>query len=172
MRLVTACVLLGLAAAPASLAAQDRARPEQFQALLRCRAETDDAARLRCFDHAAATLEQAAETGAIVVNTRADVREARRSLFGFVIPRFLRGSDEEEEEAEEFRELRTTVRAARESGFQRLTIDLTEGGRWQTIDTVSDAPPRPGDAVLIRRNAIGYMMLIRGIRPTRVRRIE
>ena len=47
-----------------------------------CQKISDDAARLRCFDRAAANLIAASKAGDIVVVDREKMRSARRSLFG------------------------------------------------------------------------------------------
>jgi hypothetical protein len=146
--------------------------PAEYRAVIACRAETSEAARLACFDQAVAALDQAASRGAIVVNSQQELREARRSLFGFTIPRFLGGGNGGEEE--EVREIRSTVRSAGETGFQKLIITLEEGGRWQTIDGHRGfGAPRVGAPVTIRRNAFGgYMLTTPGLQPLRARRID
>ena len=76
-RQATSCSLALLlrpaSAAAAAAASRERRqqRPEAFEALVRCRAITEDAARLHCFDAAAAALQAAAERRDVVVVDRA-----------------------------------------------------------------------------------------------------
>ena len=88
MRLLVmaAAAILAPAAAAAAKGPKSLQRPEAFEALVRCRALTDDAARLRCFDSAAATLQQQAENRDLVVVDRKQIQETKRSLFGLDIP--------------------------------------------------------------------------------------
>jgi hypothetical protein len=44
-------------------------------------------ARLQCFEEATASLEQATDSGEVVVVDRAQIRESRRRLFGISLPR-------------------------------------------------------------------------------------
>ena len=152
---------------------QDRQpEPAQYRALVACRSQTDEAARLRCYDQAVAALEQAASRGDILLTGREEVRAARRSLFGFAVPRFLRGRDEAEEP--EITELETTIVSARETGFQEFILVLAEGGRWQTTEASRGArTPRPGTAVRLRRSPVGgYFVKLPGVQWLRARRIE
>jgi hypothetical protein len=151
--------------------AQSGSQPEPYRALLECRSRTDDAARLRCLDAALAAMETARGRGDVLVSSRAETVAARRSLFGFTVPQFLRG-DGQNDEREEIKELKTTVRSARDTGFMKYSLDLAEGGSWQTTDPHKGAPPpRTGTSVTIRRSALGsYFVHIPGQSPLRARR--
>lgn len=177
--LLLVAALLGLAS-PAFAQRGDRRqdqRPESFEALVHCRAIAEDAARLRCFDTAAAALEQAAERRDIVVVDRNQVRETRRRLFGFALPAIRLfgggGGDEGRGSAdEEVREIHGIASTASERGG-RLTVTLEEGAVWTQID---DQPlaiwPRRGTAIVIRRGILGnFMMEVAGQPGIRVRRI-
>ncbi len=151
--------------------AQPGRQPDQYRALLECRSRADDAARLRCLDAAVAALEAARTKGDVLVNSRAEALQAQRSLFGFAIPRFLRGGGNNAER-DEIKELKTTVKAARDSGFMRYSLDLAEGGAWQTTDVHNGAPPpRAGTAVTVKRTPFGgYLIDIPGQKLLRARR--
>ncbi|HYD37440.1 MAG TPA: hypothetical protein VEA60_07490, partial [Allosphingosinicella sp.] len=89
MRIWVMAVAAAALVAPAALPAKTekpRPRPEAFEALVRCRALTDDAERLRCFDAASATLQQQAEARELVVVDRKQIQETKRGLFGLDIP--------------------------------------------------------------------------------------
>ena len=169
-----------LAAAAAALAApaaaQQRSaapqRPELFEALMRCRTVTDSAARLQCFDTAAANLQQAAERRDVVVVDRAQVRENRRRLFGLPLPDlggiFGGGGDGEDE----VDHIESTVASAQQGGMGRWVITLEDGSTWaQTDDLIVAGRPRRGNRVRVERGALGsFRMRINGQPAIRVRR--
>jgi hypothetical protein len=168
--------LLTLPAASGA-AAQDRGespqRPELFEALVRCRTVTDDAARLQCFDTATAALQAAAERREVVVVDRQQVRESRRRLFGLALPRLpIFGGGGEDDEAEEISSIESPIVAAHQVGYGRWVVRLEDGSTWaQTDDTPIAARPRAGQTVRVNRGALGsYMMRVNGQPGVRVRR--
>src|SRR5687767_9324697 len=125
MRLVVMAVAAAALAVPAALPAQKgrpQQRPEAFEALVRCRALTDDSARLKCFDQAAATLQQAAENRDVVVVDRKQIREAKRGLFGLDIPDFNPFGGGGDDGVEEIKSIESTVRSAHTDGDGRWVI--------------------------------------------------
>lgn len=173
-------ILVATAAAfAAPAAAQQRAaaeqRPELFEALMRCRTVTDSAARLQCFDSAAANLQQAAERRDVVVVDRAQVRESRRRLFGLPIPDLGGifgggGNDDEDEDDVDF--IESTVASAQQGAMGRWVLTLEDGSTWaQTDDLLVAARPRRGHRVRVERGALGsFRMRINGQPAIRVRR--
>jgi hypothetical protein len=147
------------------------ARPEAFEALVKCRAIAEDAARLRCFDQAAAALEQAAARRDVVIVDRAQVRQTRRTLFGLELPRlpFFGGGDDK---GEEISSIDGVVASAFQNGNGQWVVRLEEGGTWaQTDDTPISVWPKAGNKVVIHRAALGsYMMRVNGQPGVRVRR--
>ena len=144
--------------------------PQAFEALVKCRAIAEDAARLRCFDQAAAALQQATENRDIVMIDREQVRETRRSLFGIEGLRlpFFGGGDEK---GEDVTQLDGVVASARDMGGRWL-VHLEDGSTWlQVDDNVIALWPKAGQKVLIKRAALGsYMMRVNGQPGVRVRR--
>ena len=143
--------------------------PQAFEALVKCRAITEDAARLRCFDQAAAALQQATESRDIVMIDREQVRQTRRSLFGIEglrLPFFGHG-----DEKDEVSQLDGVIASARDMGG-RWMIHLEDGSTWtQVDDNVIAIWPKAGQKVLIKRAALGsYMMRVNGQPGVRVRR--
>jgi hypothetical protein len=170
-------ILLVAAGAAGAVSAKDPPkvdprRPDVFEALLRCRATQDDAARLACFDAAAANFESAAQKREVVVIDRKQVRETKRTLFGLDIPKlpFFGGGDGHEED--EVASIEDVVATAIQDGDGRWIVRLQEGGTWHQIDNSPMAlRPRPGWKVRIKRGALGsYMMSINNQRGVRVRR--
>jgi hypothetical protein len=169
-------IAAALAALPAAAEAQGQrapaARPEAFEALVRCRAIADAAARLSCFDSAAANLQQAAERRDLVVVDREQVRENRRRLFGLPIPGLgglLGGGDDDEEEVNF---IESPVASATQGGDGRWVVRLQDGSIWvQTDNLTIVGRPRPGQRVRVERAALGsYRMRVNGQPAVRVRR--
>ena len=162
----------------AAHAEDDFSVPSVYTDLVACRAMTDDAARLACFDAKTAALQSATDSSQIVIVDREEVREAERGLFGLRLPRirlFGGGGDDDGEEEQHVDRIETTVTAA--SGGQRgrpWILRLGDGSLWTQIDSVVlPLAPRPGTAIVIHRAALGsYRAVIQGMRPLRVRRVE
>lgn len=143
--------------------------------LTRCRAIAADDQRLRCFDEAAAALEAAVKAKEIRVVDRQDIRKARRSLFGFALPRIplLGGDDEDEATQREFQELNTTLASVRRLPSERMELRLAaDDGIWATTDPMP-FPPKPGRKVRIRKGSLGnYFINIEGERSVRGIRVR
>ncbi|MBO9379415.1 hypothetical protein GG804_21815 [Sphingomonas histidinilytica] len=160
--------------APAS-AEKTHERPELFRNLLNCRAITDNAARLACYDQSASALEQAEAKKDLVVVDRKEIRETRKSLFGFTLPKiglFGGGDKEEGDDKDAITELQSSVQAARMIGGGNWSLSLVDGGTWETMSALNDAP-RSGDKVRIKKASLGSYLGQVGInRGVRFRRVE
>lgn len=173
----------GVSAPAAAQSGRDRAgqappRPESFEALIRCRAITEDAARLACFDQAAAALQTAQERREVVVVDRQQVREGRRRLFGLALPRipiFGGGDDDEDDnDADRIRTVEGTISAVAQTGFGQWQLTLEDGAVWvQTDNNTLALRPRVGQRVVINRAAMGsFMMRVSNQPGIRVRRVR
>ncbi|MEA3002088.1 MAG: hypothetical protein QOH81_876 [Sphingomonadales bacterium] len=169
--LMAAGLIVAAAAAAARPAAPAPARPEAFEALVKCRAIAEDAARLRCFDQASGALEQAAARRDVVIIDRAQVRQTKRTLFGLELPRlpFFGGGDDK---AEEVTQIDGVIGSAFQNGNGKWVVRLEEGGTWaQTDDSPVAIWPKAGQKVVIKRAAMGsYMMRINGQPGVRAKR--
>ena len=174
-------VILLLAGAPAlALAQRGRdappPRPESFEALVRCRAITEAAARLACFDSAVAALQAAQERRDVVVVDRQQVREGRRRLFGLALPRIpiFGGGDDDENDQDAVRSLESTITAVTQAGYGQYQVTLADNSVWlQTDNNMMAVPPRSGHRVVINRGALGsFMMRVNNQPGIRVRRVR
>lgn len=159
---------------PGAVSAQ-RAAPasSHIAALERCRAIADSGQRLACFDGAAAALIGASKRGDATIVDRSEVRQVRRSLFGFAMPKlpFFRGDDSASEAAEM---LETRITSARPIGYGRFRITLADGNAvWETTESYSTFdPPRAGQPIKLRRGALGrYTLSINGQRGVTGKRV-
>lgn len=149
---------LAAAPAPAGLAANGRA--QVIQRVADCRKVTDSAARLACYDEAAAGLEQAEAKGDIVVVDREQARKVRRQAFGFTLPSLA--MFEKGEKQEDIESTTGSVASFRQNKAHRWVIELEDGATWTQVDaTELFANPKVGDPVRIKKGLIGsYMMMI------------
>jgi hypothetical protein len=131
------------------------------QALAACMADTDDAARLACYDKAARSLVEAEKTGDVVVVDQAQVKEVKRQSFGFNInlgPLFDHPGKHEQVD-----ELTSTIASAHLSADGKWIISTAEGQVWRQIDTeVLPETPKAGDKVVMRRGMLGSFFLTVG----------
>lgn len=162
-RILGAALLL-VAAVPAVAVAQTTARPRQLSAIDACRAITADTARLACFDREAAALLAATASGQVSVVDRADMKAARRSLFGFSLPRlpFFSGDKSAEDEVDQ---IESTIRSVQPIEDGRYRMTLADGDAvWETTESpMRLAMPRRGDKIVIKKASLGsYFLRIGG----------
>jgi hypothetical protein len=169
--------LVMAAAALAAAGAQpapNEGRPAALSALLQCRGITDEAARLACFDNAAAAFETARVRGDVLVVDRQQVRRTRRRLFGLALPDFnIFGGGERAEDQPQSVEGEIGG-VSYDGGRGGWVLTLRDGAVWaQTDNTTLAVEPRPGHRVVIKRGALGsYMMQVNRQPGIRVRRVR
>ena len=169
--LIVAGVLAGLAtplaAAPRPVAV--------LQKLAECRTIVADAARLACFDAAAAAVGEATARNDIVVLDREAVRETRKGLFGFSLPKLPffgeRDAKDRAEAREVIDEIDGVAAAVRGFGYNQFRIVLEDGAVWSTTEAMTYDTPRVGSKVHIKRAALGsYLLKVDGGRSVKAKR--
>lgn len=172
-----------------------------MSAVYTCQAETDDMARLACFDRTVSTLRAANASGDLVALSRDEVETVERDAFGFNMPslprlRNLFGSSDETKPAkvadaparddsaakpsDETTIDRVTLQVDRweTSNQGRYRFHLTNGQIWVQSDTDRLRRPRKNDdgvvEVEIRKAALGtFLLKVNGSGPSiRVQRLE
>lgn len=166
----TTLLMAVMAAVPAA-ASTDKppAGSDLFDKLLECRTIVEDGKRLACYDSQAATAAAAQKKGDVVVLSKQELRDTRRSLFGFVLPKFsLRGLRMDEPDIDR---VDTTVRAVRSVGYYwSITLD-GEAGTWETTESI-DVRPKPGDRAKIKKGLVGgFLGTIGSSNLVRMRRV-
>lgn len=149
-----------------------QSRPPVFEELVNCRTVADPTARLACYDDKVAAIDEAEKKDELVLADKASMKEARKGLFGFSIPKLkIFGNDGKEEE--DF-ELVAKIDSAYMANYGKWTIVLDDGARWTQIDTsVLRKNPKPGMEVKIRTAAMGsYFANIDGQRAIRMKRVN
>jgi hypothetical protein len=170
------CVILLHSGVNSAANAADKAappRPEVFQKLVDCKALTDSAARLACYDARVAEIDAAERNADVVVVDRAQVKKANRGLFGLGLPKFgaLFGRDNEKDE--EVSEIEAKIKSASVDRAGNWTLTLDDGARWVQIVPKSINDPRPGQSVTIKRATMGsYMARVENRAAIRVKRVN
>ena len=138
--------LVGLAS-PAL--AQDDS-PGYLDRLATCRSIEEPDARLACYDREVGAVVAASEEGEVRLVDREEVRQTKRKLFGFTIPKGLFGSDDKED----MDLLETTLTRV---GY---LITTEEGSVWQISNPpMRFNPPKSGQAVVFKRAALGSFFI-------------
>lgn len=163
--------LIATALAAPALAADEP--PAAIQALGKCRAITDNAQRLACYDREAGALIQSVEKKETVILDQQEVRKTRRSLFGFSLPklRIFGGGHEEEKEEAEFSQIEAPIKTVKPIGYGKFRFTLDEGAVWETTEGIN-AFPKPGQKVVIKKGALGsYFIRFEGTRSVKGMRV-
>lgn len=145
---------------------------DALASLAACRAIGDPASKLACYDSTVGNLLKAREAGDVQVVNRSELREVRRNLFGFGLPKlpFFKGDQSQSEEADR---LDTRITSWRSLGYGKYRIVVEGGAVWETTES-SEAidPPSTGQPIGIRKGSLGsYVVRINNQRGVRGRRI-
>jgi hypothetical protein len=168
--LIIAAMAFGTAA---SAAPTPPSLPTELQGLASCRAMTDNAARLACYDAATAHLEAAVNKHDVVVLNRQDMQATRRGLFGFTLPKTsLFGRSGSDNSRDDVSEIDATATAVSSLGYGMWRMRLDDGALWETTEAVEWNGPHNGSKIHLKRGTLGnYFMTIDGSRAVRSRRI-
>lgn len=170
LRLILALFALAPAGAAFAQTPPSQPRPEVLDRVVACRQVTAEAARLACYDAAVGSLDQAQRQGDVLIVDRGQVREARRQLFGFSVPKVT--LFDRDEQAEAMDSIETTLVRAGQFAEGKWVFTLADESVWRQVDSERvNFRNRPGEAVRIRRAALGsYLMTVGSSRAVRVRR--
>lgn len=146
--------------------------PALYTKLTECRVIADGAARLKCYDDAAAALDQAVSRKDVILVDKQQVQKSRRTLFGLPLPNFNLFGDDDGPEEEKLTQIDSTIQGVSANG-DGWRITIAEGSTWQQIDGMTLAlAPKAGMAVTVKRGALGsYKMSVRKQPPIKVKRI-
>ena len=156
-----------------AIAADDKdSSADHLAALRACKAQADPAARLACYDAAAAEVIAATDGGQLKIIDQAEIRRTRRGLFGFSLPDLgLFGGGDDEPDMDM---LETSITSVRYTGDDAFLFKTKEGATWQVLN----APSRlrevhSGDTVVFKKAAMGsYFIRIDGQLGVKGKRVE
>lgn len=173
-RRVPVALLLACGLVAGTAQAQDEAAPgsaEYLDRLKACQQVAEDGARLACFDAAVGRIITASDAGDVQVIDREDVRQTRRSLFGFSLPNLgILGSNEEATD-ELFT---TTIASVRYTGRSSARVTTAEGAVWEMNNIPSNRRDfEAGDTVEFKEASLGfYFLRIDGQTGVKGRRVQ
>jgi DNA primase large subunit len=154
----TAVVLVLTAFSVAAIAGKDAdapARIASIEKLSACRAITDGAARLACFDREVAAFDTAVRDRKVAVIDQEDMRKTRRTLFGIALPRVKLFGDAEDG-TPEIKEVTATIKATSQGEGGRIVFTLEDGAIWaQTDDYPVFYSVNAGQKVTLKRASFG-----------------
>lgn len=161
-----------LCAASASAADRMEPRPALLQQLVDCRAQADAALRLACYDAQVAAIDDAESKKELVVVDKAQMKQARKSLFGFSLPKIsLFGGGDDAAEEDDMKLLETTIASARRMNDGNWRIELADGVFWRQMEAKDIFAPKAGDKIKIRRASMGsYLASINSRSAFRIKR--
>lgn len=174
---LAACAAIALCTvSTASLAQESKsAESAELADLRQCRAITDAAARLACFDAASARIVAAVDEGELRFVDKEAIKQTRRRLFGFALPDIgLFGGGKDDAEEERITVLETSITRVESGGNGEWVFATPEGAVWQ----IRNAPfrfraPKVGDKVVLKEASLGsYFIRVNdqiGVKGLRVR---
>lgn len=183
MRIVLAS--LAFIALAGSVAAQEQAAPTPnvLDQVYGCRAITDEAQRLACYDGAVGRLQEAQNTGNLVAVDRGQAQEMDRDAFGFSLPSLSRifggggggGNNSASASTPRFERvdnIQMQIASVTHRRNMPSTFRMTNGQVWVQIDDEVARNVREGGSVTIERASMGsYLMRVEAGGPAiRVRR--
>lgn len=180
VRIGFAGALALLLAVPAHADDDEDQRPTAavVQQLYDCRAITDPTERLACYDRQVAALAAAEGARDVRIVDRAQVREARRGLFGFSLNlgNIFGGDDDAEEEtadADAITSLDAVIAGLSTDSTGRRLFILDNDQQWVQTEGGRGRSPRVGMPITIRRAALGsYTATVDGRPAVRVMRVR
>ena len=165
-------VLMAAAAAALSVVALAADKPAAatraavLQAIVSCRAMTDTAARLACYDSAAAKLDEAEASGQVVVIDREQARRVRKEVFGLQLPSLDIFSAANGKGAkalapeDDVDRITATVTKAWHGPDGHWMVQLDTGAVWRQFDAEDLAiDPHTGSKAVIKKGALGSFFL-------------
>lgn len=170
-------ITCAIAASILTTAAAGRTPPRKenspvFDNLLACRGIGDAAARVACYDTAVAALQEARDKKEVVVLDREGVKQAKRSIFGFSLPKLklFGGSDKDEPEVTE---ITSTLSEVKPASYGLYFYALEDGSVWQTTEPQGASEPRRGQSITIKAGMLGsYISHVGKDRGVKVKRIR
>ena len=149
--------LATLPAAPAIAKDKPAAPPAVYQAVVDCRALSDAAQRLACFDRTVGEMAKAGEQKELVVLDREAMRETRRGLFGFNLPKLKLFGGNDDGDKDEVKEIESTITGIRTANDGLPIFTIADGAKWKQTEG-RNVYPEVGDTIRIKKATLGSYM--------------
>lgn len=174
MKSIVAALALAALTVSSAAAAKDKpaaAPPAVYKAVVDCRGIADAAQRLACFDRTVGEMAKAGEEKELVVLDREAMRETRKGLFGFSLPKlklFGGGNDDDQEVTE----IESTISGIRTADDGMPVFTIADGAKWKQTEG-RNVFPKVCDPIRIRRATLGsYMANVNKRAAVRVTRLN
>jgi hypothetical protein len=131
--------------------------PKIFQDVVDCKKIADSAQRLACYDTSVAKLESAQSANEVYVVDKEQVKESRKGLFGFSLPKIkIFGSGDDDKN--EIKEIDAVVAKMRQDQ-NGWVFTLEDGAIWRQTDGIYiGMNPKVGNKIHIKKAAFGSYM--------------
>ena len=127
--------------------------------------------RLACFDRTVGEMASATAEKELVILDRATMRETRKGLFGFNLPKLKLFGGGDEDARDEVKQIDSTITGIRSAKDGLPVFTIEEGARWKQTDG-RNIFPKVGQKITIKAAALGsYMASIEGRAGVRVMRL-
>jgi hypothetical protein len=136
--------------------------PAPLAAIYACASETDDAARLNCYDAAVGRMRDAQSSGDVVAIDRQQATTLERQSFGFPLASLSALLPRRNGERDGIQSIEAQVERVVALADGRHTFILSNGQHWTQIEPRDTRNVRAGDTIEIRRAALGSFMLSPG----------
>ena len=169
-RIIGATVALALLTGTPAFAQDSETGTDYLEALRACSTIMADDERLACFDSAVTEVIALRDSGEIQVVDKEDIRETRRGLFGFSLPKLgvFGDSDDEADTV-----LQSTITNLRQIRSDLWEIEIAEGSVWQVSNAPRRFKPRVGGEVELEKAAMSsYWLRADGQLGVKARRIR
>lgn len=157
MRLVALSVTI--IAICGSAAAQAPPTSTPLSGVYACAGQTDDGARLRCYDEAVQRLQAAEASGNVVAVDREQVGALERQSFGLQLPALSSLLPRRGGEAQQIERVEALMTRVVSLPDGRHAFVLDNGQSWAQIEPRSASNVDAGDSISIRRASLGSFVL-------------
>lgn len=157
---IATLTLASAAAFAAAVPAHARDKPEItappaiYQAVVDCRTIGDAAQRLACFDRTVGEMATATTQKDLVILDRESMRETRRGLFGFTLPKLKLFGGNDEGDKEEITQIDSTITGLRNGSDGYPVFTIADGARWKQTGG-RHLFSKVGDPIRIKKAALG-----------------
>ncbi len=160
---ISALALAGTAAVIGAVPAHAKdkpaiaASPAIYQAVVDCRTIGDSSARLACFDRTVGDMATATTQKDLVILDRESMRETRKGLFGFTLPKLKIFGSNDEGDKDEITQIESTITGIRTSSDGMPIFTISDGAKWKQTEG-RDVFPKVGDPIRIKKATLGSYM--------------
>lgn len=150
---IISAMLIGIVTSAAIARDKDKLQPvpQIFQDLVDCKVIAEPEQRLACYDERVTRVADAQKANELQVVDKAQIKEAKRGLFGLSLPdiKIFGGNDDEISNI-------TSKVISVSQGADGWVLEIEDGATWVQTDGVPlGRTPKVGDAIEIKKGVLG-----------------